>query len=364
MRHPAVKTIGKRVLQIGLPILIVASLLYKIRDWGDWNELIVSVHQWNYWLLALSFLGFILQEMSYGLIWQAVLRRLGHSLPLRVCLRIYLASEFVRYIPGNVWHILTRILWVGKYGVSRPIAFASMTVELITKLAAGALIFAVSLLFWGNLGTVGSLFQSSFIIVLGMVSFLALLIVLHPRILNGLLNTALRLLKRDPVVLTLSYADILLITLVWFTSWFFAGCAFFVLVLALWPQTPLAALPICIGIYAIAWDFGFVTFITPSGIGFRELAIGVLFRLALPAIPVDLVAIIALLSRVVSTAAELLCVGVAYLSGDGQVQVRAIQQEQASKQNSIPEDQNKQAENNTSSIDESPRLVERGAISD
>jgi len=172
MQHPAVKTIGKRVLQIGLPILVVASLLYKIRDWGDWNELIASVHQWNYWLLALSFLGFILQEMSYGLIWQAVLRRLGHHLPLRVCLRIYLASEFVRYIPGNVWHVLTRILWVGKYGVSRPIAFASMTVELITKLAAGALIFAFSLLFWGNLGTVGSLFQSSFIIVLGMVSFL------------------------------------------------------------------------------------------------------------------------------------------------------------------------------------------------
>ena len=360
MQHPAVKTIGKRVLQIGLPILVVASLLYKIRDWGDWNELIASVHQWNYWLLALSFLGFILQEMSYGLIWQAVLRRLGHHLPLRVCLRIYLASEFVRYIPGNVWHVLTRILWVGKYGVSRPIAFASMTVELITKLAAGALIFAFSLLFWGNLGTVGSLFQSSFIIVLGMVSFLTLLIVLHPRILNGLLNTALRLLKRDPVVLTLSYADILLITLAWFASWFVAGCAFFVLVLALWPQTPLAALPICIGIYAI----GFVTFITPSGIGFRELAIGVLFHLALPAIPVGLVAIIALLSRVVSTAAELLCVGVAYLSGDGQVQVRAIQQEQASMQNSIPGDQNKQAENNASSTEESPRLVERGAAND
>src|SRR5438034_2037581 len=362
MQHPAVKTIGKRVLQIGLPILVVASLQSKIRDWGDWNELIASVHQWNYWLLALSFLGFILQGMSYGLIWQAVLRRLGHHLPLRVCLRIYLASEFVRYIPGNVWHVLTRILWVGKYGVSRPIAFASMTVELITKLAAGALIFAFSLLFWGNLGTVGSLFQSSFIIVLGMVSFLTLLIVLHPRILNGLLNTALRLLKRDPVVLTLSYADILLITLAWFASWFVAGCAFFVLVLALWPQTPLAALPICIGIYAIAWDFGFVTFITPGGIGFRELAIGVLFKLALPAVPVGLVAIIALLSRVVSTAAELLCVGVAYLSGSGQV--RAIEQEQASKQNSIPEDQIKQVENNASSTEESPRLVERGAAND
>src|SRR6266496_3738468 len=356
------KKIGKRVLQIGLPLVILAIIFYYARR--DWGELTSYRFVWNPWLLALAFLGFSLQELSYGLIWRSILARLGSKLDLRISLRVYLGSEFVRYIPGNVWHVLTRILWVGKYGVPRPIAFASMMIELMTKLAAGALIFAVSLLFWGNLGTVGSLFQSSFIIVLGMVSFLALLIVLHPRILNGLLNTALRLLKRDPVVLTLSYADILLITLAWFASWFVAGCAFFVLVLALWPQTPLAALPICIGIYAIAWDFGFVTFITPSGIGFRELAIGVLFHLALPAIPVGPVAIIALLSRVVSTAAELLCVGVAYLSGDGQVQVRAIQQEQASMQNSIPGDQTKQAENNASSTDESPRLVERGAAND
>src|SRR6266487_3507976 len=356
------KKIGKRVLQIGLPLVILAIIFYYARR--DWGELTSYRFVWNPWLLALAFLGFSLQELSYGLIWRSILARLGSKLDLRISLRVYLGSEFVRYIPGNVWHVLTRILWVGKYGVPRPIAFASMTVELITKLAAGALIFAVSLLFWGNLGTVSSLFQSSFIIVLGMVSFLALLIVLHPRILNGLLNTALRLIKRDPVVLTLSYSDILLVTLAWFVSWFVAGCAFFVLVLALWPQTPLAALPICIGIYAIAWDFGFVTFITPGGIGFRELAIGVLFHLALPAIPVGPVAIIALLSRVVSTAAELLCVGVAYLSGDGQVQVRAIQQEQASMQNSIPGDQNKQAENNASSTEESPRLVERGAAND
>src|SRR2546430_14255161 len=235
MRNPALKKIGKRVLQIGLPIVIIAFFLYKIRGWGNWQQLVASFHQWNYWLLALSFLGFILQELSYGLIWQAVLRRLGHALPLRLCLRIYLASEFVRYIPGNIWHVLTRILWVGKYGVSRPIALASMTVELITKLAAGALIFALSLLFWGNFGAVGSLFRGSLAIVLGVVLFLALLIILHPRILNGLLNLALRLLKRDPVILTLRYSDILFVPLAWCLSWFIAGCAFSALVLALWP---------------------------------------------------------------------------------------------------------------------------------
>ena len=328
MGNPTLKKMAKPILQIGLPLAIAAVFLYKVRDW-HWG-LLANFSHWNPWLLALAFFGFILQELSFGVIWQTVLARLGYRLDLRPCLRIYLASEFVRYIPGNVWHVLTRILWVGRYGVSRPIAFASMTVELITKLAAGAIIFALSLFFWGNANAINSLLNGSLIIALGGATFIALLIVLHPCILNGLLNFALRLLKREPVVLTLRYSDILLVTLMWCVSWLMAGCAFFALVLALWPATPLAALPICIGICAIAWDFGFVTFITPSGLGFRELAVGVLFALALPAIPASLAAVIALLWRVISTAAELLCVGIAYISGGSQV--RAVRREQLTRQ--------------------------------
>ena len=82
------------------------------------------------------------------------------------------------------------------------------------------------------------------------------------------------------------------------------GWRFLSHVLPLWPTTPIAALPICVGIYAIAWDIGFVSFITPSGLGFREGAIGLLFALALPVLPTSLGAIIALLSRFVSTLAE------------------------------------------------------------
>src|SRR5216683_643664 len=202
MRRSTFKKIGKRVLQIGLPVVILALLLNQVKN--NWSQLTAYTFQWNLWLLGLAFFGFMLQEVSYGLIWQNILARLGARLGLRICLRIYLASEFVRYIPGNVWHILTRILWVGKYGVSRPVAFASMTVELITRLAAGALVFAVSLLFWPDLGVVGTLLRGTPVLVgLGIISILALLVALHPRVLGGLLNTVLRLLKREPVVLVL-----------------------------------------------------------------------------------------------------------------------------------------------------------------
>ena len=316
MHAYSVKKISKRILQIGLPIVILALFLYQLNK--NWTQLNAHTFQWNPWLLALALLGFMLQELSYGLIWQSILARLDSRLGLRLCLRIYLASEFVRYVPGNVWHVLTRILWVGRYGVSRPVAFASMTIELITKLAAGMLVFSVSLLFWRDFGAVGSLLHGPLVDILGLASILALLIVLHPRVLNGLLNLALRLLRRDPVQLTLRYSDILLITLAWCASWFVAGCSFYILMLALWPGAPLVALPICIGIYALAWDIGFVSFITPSGLGVREAAIVGLFALALP-LPAGLATVLALLSRFVSTIAEVVCVSIAYLSGGKQV---------------------------------------------
>jgi len=315
MYRTGVKKYGKRVLQIGLPVIILALFVYQVKK--NWADLTAYTFQLNPWLLALAFLGFMLQELSYGLIWRAVLARLGSHLGLRTCLRIYLASEFVRYIPGNVWHVLTRILWAGKYGVSRPVAFASMAIELITKLAAGILVFSISLLFWQDIGKVGSLLRGSLLDILGIASIIALFIGLHPRILNGVLNWALRRMKREPIQLTLRYSDILFITLAWCASWIVAGTAFYILLLALWPAAPFVAWPICIGIYAIAWDIGFVSFITPSGLGIREAAIVALFALALP-LPTGLASIMALLSRLVSTIAEVVCVSIAYLSGGKQ----------------------------------------------
>jgi len=315
----------RRVLRLGLPVVIFLVLVFFVaKDWrSEWQELMTHQFQLNLWLLSCAFLGFVLQVLSYGLIWRSVLASLGYRLNLRVCLRIYLSSEFVRYIPGNVLHVVTRVLWVSKYGVPRPSAFASMMIELITKMIAGALIFALSLIFWGNIGQLVD-GQLAFII-LGVVGVIAMLVFLHPRVLNGALSFVLRLLKREPINLVMGYCAILRVVLAWCTSWLIAGSAFFILLWALWPATPLALLPICIGIYALAWDVGFASFITPSGLGIREVVITAIFALAFP-IPAGLSIVAAILSRLVSTVAELLCVGVAYFGVAKQV--RTLQSEQ------------------------------------
>jgi uncharacterized membrane protein YbhN (UPF0104 family) len=335
MQRSTLKKVGKRVLQVGLPLLILGFFVKFIV--GEWTQLTSHTFQWDPWLLLLAFAGFLLQVISYALIWRAILACLGFHLDIRMAQRIYLASEFVRYIPGNVWHILTRVLWVSKYGVTRSVALASMVIELVTKLASGAFIFALSLLFWGDNEATHSLLHGSgtlWLIGLGVLLMLALLIGVHPRVLGAMLNWALRLLRREPIVLQLRYRDILVISFYWCISWIIAGCAFYILLAALWPTLPLSALPICTGVYALAWDIGFLAFITPSGLGFREGAIAGLFALALPSLPLALGPIIAILARLVSTLAELICVSVAYLTGSRQM--REVQPEQAGQSSLSP----------------------------
>jgi uncharacterized membrane protein YbhN (UPF0104 family) len=262
----------------------------------------------------------VAQTLSYPLIWRSVLRRLGQSLSLPKSVRIYLASEFVRYIPGNVWHVLTRILWAEREGIPKSIGFISMMVELVTKLAGAALVFAVTLLFWPHIEALGQVFSGQTALLLGIGVIPVLLVLLQPRLLNWCLNRALKLLRRPAITLPMRYQDVLVVTFWWCASWALGGLAFYLLLLGIaGPETAgglgpaLLTLALCIGIYALGWDIGFLSFITPSGLGFREGAIILLLGLAAVTPTVALATVIAFLSRILATLAELLCVGGAHL---------------------------------------------------
>ncbi|HEY7974747.1 MAG TPA: lysylphosphatidylglycerol synthase domain-containing protein, partial [Ktedonobacterales bacterium] len=137
---------NRRVVQV-LALLVIA-LFVALAVNKSWNAL--RDYQWDvqWGLLALGFVFFVAQELMFALIWRSILGRLGSRLDVVSSERIYLGAEFVRYIPGNVWHVITRVMWAEQRGVPKAIGLASMVVELATKIFAAALVFAVSLLFW------------------------------------------------------------------------------------------------------------------------------------------------------------------------------------------------------------------------
>jgi uncharacterized membrane protein YbhN (UPF0104 family) len=310
----------KRLLQAAVLTLIVALLAVSVAR--SWSQL--AGYSWHLrWPLLLPALALLVaQELSFALIWRAILRRLGsplEQLDVVAAERIYLGAEFVRYIPGNVWHVITRVLWAEQRGVPKALGLASMVIELATKIAAAALVFAATLLLWPDAHQAAGGIPYQFLIGAGIVGVPLLLVGLHPRLLSAALDRGLRLLKREPLRLTLPYRDLVLVTAYWALSWLVAGVGFYLLLLAVVPTPPaLPALLVATGIYALGWDIGFLSFVTPSGLGFREAAIALLLVLSglVPAAGgVVLATVVAVLARLLATGAEVVCIGSAYAVG-------------------------------------------------
>ena len=155
---------------------------------------------------------------------------------------------------------------------------------------------------------------------------------LYPPLLQASLNFILRKLGREQISITLHYGDILLITAFWMASWLIAGAGFYLLIdsIASISLSP-AGLAIAIGIYAIGWDVGFLSFVTPSGLGFREATIIVLLTASNLVPGVAIATVLAFVARLLATASELVCITIAHIAPGSPAppQVEILQQAQA-----------------------------------
>jgi uncharacterized membrane protein YbhN (UPF0104 family) len=314
---------GKRIVRASLVMIISFFVIRMI--YTSWNEIANYHWQINWLILLLGFGCWIIQYYTFGFIWGEILRRMGHPISSTNATRIFLQAEFVRYIPGNIWHILARMRMAENVGISSPQTFASMIIELATRIISALFLFLISLFAWQDINHINSLFGHFTSATIALIGIPLLTLGLHPRILRWLLNKALKLMKKNPLELNLRYRDLAIITGIWMVNWIVGGIGFW---LTLQSVTPLVVTPgtiaICSGIYAIGWDIGFLTLITPSGLFFREGAIAALL-VAVGLISTPTVAgILALMAaRIAPTLAELVCVGWVALNGRSNDQMEA-----------------------------------------
>jgi len=98
-----------------------------------------------------------------------------------------------------------------------------------------------------------------------------------------------------------------LLTVGYAAYWLLTGLAFAVFVRSLYPL-PAAEVPLVAAAYAAAYAAGFLSLLTPAGLGVRE---GVLVVALAPVLPAGPALVVALLSRLWMMAFELLGAGVA-----------------------------------------------------
>jgi glycosyltransferase 2 family protein len=280
-----------RIVGISIAALSLLSIALQLR--ASWSQLAGIRIAPAPALLALVCGS--LSLVAFAALWHSTLWRLGGRLSLATAMRIWFSSQLVRYVPGNIWHLMGRVYLTQQAGVGTRVTSMSLVVELMQTITAALLMAAASLLFWQR--------QSAQSLWTLLLIPLLLCYTLPQLLLQRPLEWALRRTGLGFPDISLHRRDLFALLPGYCGSWIAYGCGLYLLALSIHPL-PLRAIPALVGIFAIAWVVGFLSFITPSGLGVREGVLGYLLSSLMP-LPVAL--LLALLARVWLTVAELGC---------------------------------------------------------
>ncbi|HEX8219718.1 MAG TPA: lysylphosphatidylglycerol synthase domain-containing protein [Chloroflexia bacterium] len=231
--------------------------------------------------------------------WARVLEKLGHVLPWRVSARAVYYSGLAGFVPGLVWHAVSRVMLVEREGVPRLVSAVSVGIESVLVLLAAAIVSSLTLFAWHDAPTW---------LGLGLIAGL-LVLVAQPGLLFGLLNWVLARLKRRPIEIRLTARDMLALLWPYLLNWLIYAAISFALVAALYPGLPLSSAPVVGGLFTASWVAGYLAVFVPQGLVVREFFIvGLLTTLV--GVPPPIAAAAALLSRAWSMIGIVLWAGI------------------------------------------------------
>jgi hypothetical protein len=273
-------------------VLLLSMSFLGWKAYESWDNLRAYHWQMRYSVLILSFALYVLQTLLVVLAWQSIMNRLTERLPLQKHARIYGVTHLLRRIPaGMVWVTAGR-------------AYAYRDWEMPARTAA----FGSALEMWLVIST-GLPLAGVAAPALGLLSpnrgwALALagcalnLVTLHPRVIDRALNR----LRRESCPTELTYRTTLSWAIIYIAIWVVSGTGLFAMA-RLFTDLAIAHLPATIGVWVLSSLISYVTLLSPSGLGVKELSLTLLLGLFL-ADPLPL--LIALAMRLVWTLYDVL----------------------------------------------------------
>lgn len=245
-------------------------------------------------LIVPSILAFGHVASSF-LAWLVLVPGKPHAISPGEAARIFFLGQVGKYLPGGVWQFVAAAELGRDAGLSRRTTIASFLFALAASISAGAAI---------ALATAPAIVVDA--PLPGMWLVLALLPVgalLLPPVQQGVG----RLGKLQQVPGSRRLAGSAAWSLV---TWLLAGAQLYFLARGLDIAIDPSSVFALAGIYACAWIVGFVVMIAPAGLGAREATLIALLSIKMPLAEAT---IIALLSRVLTTLADLAAAGLTLL---------------------------------------------------
>jgi uncharacterized membrane protein YbhN (UPF0104 family) len=275
----------RKVVRFGFLLVALGFGVWAVAS--QWDAVVAGFARLSWPLLAASLVGVVGALLGAMMTWRTLLADLGSPLPLRPAAKVFFVGQLGKYIPGAVWPVLAQMEMGRDLGVPRPRSAAAFFLTMPIQLATGLLVTLVTL-GWDRFG---------WLLLLVPV----LLVLLEPKVINGLIGFGLRRLKREPLEHPLTRRG-MLTALGWaLAGWICYGLHLYFIV-------PQAGLLFAIGAFALSWCLGIMSVIVPAGAGVREVVIvGVLS----PVMPAGQAIAVALSSRIVIVIGDLICAGIA-----------------------------------------------------
>jgi len=198
-----------------------------------------------------------------------MLRKVQTNIPYLSATSALIYAGLSRFIPGKIWVILSRVYIIKKEGASAEKGFITITYETIMSLLAGIIISLISM----TLSRKFDLPKIWFIIIL----VCGLLIMSHPKFLGNILKFTFKKLKRKMPTYPFGYLDTLKFIVFYSVYWvlFSMGVWFLTKSLGICKLSLLTIL----SAFPVSWVIGFLSIVTPGGLGVREGILAYLFSL-------------------------------------------------------------------------------------
>jgi glycosyltransferase 2 family protein len=266
------------------------------------NELKLCLSRMNGGYLAIALALCLIYWFLNAGVWSWILEALGRPIPYVTCMRVWLTSESLRWLPGSIWGFCSRVDAARRLGVPVATASISLPVELSVVIASWGIVAAGGLAISGLGARLVKL--SATWIVPSLASLVVVLIVgrkvwpilrRQPWFEAGLerFKTVLKLDLRRAVLIRSGVVYVLLNSAHGLGFWLMlAGMGYQATV------SPAAA----IGANAAGWLLGFFAIGVPGGIGVREAGAALLLS---PIMPWHEAVLAAGLWRVLQIVAEL-----------------------------------------------------------
>lgn len=246
---------------VGSAIAVGGAAFVATRISDQWPEVRRSLEGAEWWwlvpatVLAAAGMGWV------GWCWRACLRALGADAPHRAVLRWYFLGQLGKYLPGGLWPLLGRGEMATRGGVPRSTSYNSVALSMALTYLAASLTVILLLPFDRSGGAAGSRWV--------LVGVPLGLLVLHPRLLRGLLGLAERFLGAGTEPRIPPWASSVALIARHVPAWVAIGASTALIARALDPDAPLVQTALA-GVFS--WIIGFVAIPAPGGLGVREAA--------------------------------------------------------------------------------------------